>query len=106
MIPEMPALIPYNPVNITIPDDLKKNILEQMKLVAALKHTLVTEQKTLQMLWKAKHRDKCRKILVKPRMGSPSSNSASLSVRTQSTSTTVVCPTIEVKKNENVSKNL
>ena len=105
MIPEMPALIPTNPGYITIPDELKKNILQQMKLVAALKLTLFNEQKTLEMLWKAKHIDKYRKTLVKPRMGSPSLNSATLSVRTQSTSTTVVSPTLEVKKNENVSKN-
>jgi hypothetical protein len=105
MLPEMPALIRYNPGNITIPDELKKKILEQMKLVAALKHTLVTEQKTLQMLWKAKHIEKCKKTLVKPRMDSSSSNSATLSERTESTSTTVVSPTLEVTKNENVSKN-
>ena len=50
MIPEMPALILTNPGNLTIPDELKKNILEQMKLVAALKYTLVNEQKRLEML--------------------------------------------------------
>ena len=51
----MPALIPTNLGNLTKPDELKKNILEQLKLVAALKYTLVNEQKTLEMLWKAKH---------------------------------------------------
>ena len=111
MIPEMPALILTNPGNLTIPDELKKNILEQMKLVAALKYTLVNEQKILEMLWKAKHEDKCQKISVKPshtriaRLCSPSSNSKTLSVRTQSTNATIVSKTLEVKKNENVSKN-
>ena len=61
MTPEMPALIPYNPGDITIPDELKKNILEQLKLVAALKYTLVNEQKRLEMLWKAKHEINAKK---------------------------------------------
>ena len=66
MIPEMPALIPTNPGNITIPDELKKKILEQMKLVAALKHTLMNEQKKLQLLWRAKQRDNGKKIWINP----------------------------------------
>jgi hypothetical protein len=33
MLPEMPALIPTNPENITIADELKKKILEQKKVV-------------------------------------------------------------------------
>ena len=111
MIPEMPALIPTNPGNITIPDELKKNILEQMQLVAALKHTLMNEQKKLQMLWKAKQRDNGKKIWINPsqqrmvKVCSPSSNSTTLSGRTLSTSKTVASQTQEVKKNENSPKN-
>ena len=66
MIPEMPALIPTNPGNMKILDDLKKKMLEQIKLVAALKHTLMNEQKKLQMLWKAKQRDNGKKIWINP----------------------------------------
>ena len=111
MIPEMPALIPTNQGNITIPNEVKQKILEQMKLVAALKYMLVTEQKILEMLWKAKHEDKHQQISVKPshsriaRLCNPNSNSRTLSVRRQSTSATVVRPTLEVKKNEILSQN-
>ena len=62
----MPAVIPYNLGNIIIPDELEKNILEQMKLVAALKYTLVNEQKRLEMLWKAKHEINAKKYQLNP----------------------------------------
>jgi hypothetical protein len=107
MIPEMPALIPTNPGNIAIPDELKKNILEQMNLVAALKHVLVTEQKILEMLWKAKHEEKHQQISVKPshtRIVGPCSPCKTLSVRTQSTNVTIVSQTLEFKKKENLAK--
>jgi hypothetical protein len=54
-------------------------------------------------LWKAKHRDKYKKILVKPTIGilcCSSSNSKLFRISTQSTSTTVVRPTLDVKKNK------
>jgi hypothetical protein len=105
MIPEMPALIPTNPGNLTIPDELNKKILEQMKLVEELKHTLVNEQKTLELLWKAKHKDECQyRLWIDPsqrriaKICSQSTNSTTLSGRTQST---VVSPTLVVKKNQN-----
>ena len=62
MVPEMPALIPVHFVQPITTDLLKLKILEQMKLVASLKHALGKEQKKLEIMWKEKQQNKIKKI--------------------------------------------
>ena len=69
MIPQMPALIPTNPGNCKQlprnPDELQKNIADQLQLVETLRHVLLIEQKKLEMMWKQKHKNERKNISVR-----------------------------------------
>ena len=84
MIPKMPALIPMQYVQPIVTDLLKLKILEQIKLIASLKHALFKEQKKLEMMWKEKQKIKIKKI--------PARQSNIAQPKPKNQKRTMVCP--------------